>query len=217
MTYNEFINDIISTRGQWSDEVRYSSRGCEKHHIVPKCMGGLPKKLDWSHHENVIWLYPSEHYIAHKLLALENSDNYSILCAWNYMHIMKSKTHEVTISENEYEELRVKHSIKNSEAHIGKSPSNKGVSMSDEQKLKLSLAKQGRKMPDKFVEECKIRNKLGRNPTAKKIICINTGEIFNCIKEASLKYNINYSNLKAHLKGFVKPPMGLTFEYYYGD
>ena len=43
MKYLEFINHIINSRGQWSEEVRYSDRGCEKHHIIPKCLGGLPK------------------------------------------------------------------------------------------------------------------------------------------------------------------------------
>lgn len=35
---------------------------CEKHHIIPKCMGGNNDK------ENLVKLTPEEHYLAHLLL-----------------------------------------------------------------------------------------------------------------------------------------------------
>lgn len=59
MTYNDFIQNIINTRGQWSDEVIHSNRGFEKHHIIPKCLGGLgdyknSKFKKFSHHKNCI-------------------------------------------------------------------------------------------------------------------------------------------------------------------
>lgn len=80
MTYKEFIQNIIDTRGQWNiPEGEYF----ELHHIVPICMGGdgdyknnLFKKR--SHHLNCIWLYPNEHFEAHRLLYLENSNNHSL-------------------------------------------------------------------------------------------------------------------------------------------
>lgn len=42
----------------------------EGHHIVPRCLGGAgsARKKD----PNVVWLYPEEHFVAHKLLAEEN-------------------------------------------------------------------------------------------------------------------------------------------------
>lgn len=43
MTYKEFIANIIESRGQWSETVRQSY--CERHHIVPKCLGGQPNKV----------------------------------------------------------------------------------------------------------------------------------------------------------------------------
>ena len=54
MKYLEFINCIINSRGQWPEEVRYSDRGCEKHHIIPKCLGGLPKYPTW---KNILILF----------------------------------------------------------------------------------------------------------------------------------------------------------------
>lgn len=34
----------------------------------------------------------------------------------------------------------------------------------------------------------------GDNPSSKKVICVNTGEIFDCIKDAMIKYNIKCSS-----------------------
>lgn len=52
MTYKEFIDNIINTRGQWNiPEGEYY----EVHHIIPKCLGGLPQY--YSHnmkHSNLI-------------------------------------------------------------------------------------------------------------------------------------------------------------------
>lgn len=65
MTYLNFINDIIKTRGRFSCGDKYH----EKHHIVPRCMNGTDDE------DNLIDLYAKEHYEAHRLLALENPDN----------------------------------------------------------------------------------------------------------------------------------------------
>lgn len=43
-------------------------------------------------------------------------------------------------------------------------------------------------------------NSFGKNPKAKKIICLNTQEIFDCIKEFAIKYNINYSTIKSRIR-----------------
>lgn len=85
--YFEYINSIISSRGQWSEEVRYSTIGFQRHHIIPKCFGGLPQRVSWKHHENIIWLYPNEHFIAHRILAEEHPNNYPLVDAfWRMVH-----------------------------------------------------------------------------------------------------------------------------------
>ena len=66
LTYNEFIQNILDTRGRFGvHEGEYK----ERHHVIPKCLGGTNDK------NNLIDLYAKEHYIAHKLLALENPSN----------------------------------------------------------------------------------------------------------------------------------------------
>ena len=74
MTYNEFIQDILNTRGRFNCGDEYH----ERHHIVPKCIDGTDTK------DNLIDLFAREHFISHKLLAEENQDNYKLKYAyWN--------------------------------------------------------------------------------------------------------------------------------------
>ena len=99
MTYNEFIQSISDTKGQWS----IPAYGVyEIHHILPKCLGGLPLKIH-SHdikHPNLIWLTPSEHYTAHKLLIEEHPDNYKLIYAFWRL------SNRYTISAEDYEFAR---------------------------------------------------------------------------------------------------------------
>lgn len=72
ITYQEFINNILETRGRFGiPEQEYK----ERHHIIPRCMNGRDEEA------NLIDLYAREHFIAHKLLAIENSDNYQLIYA----------------------------------------------------------------------------------------------------------------------------------------
>lgn len=100
MTYKEFIQNIINTRGQWGiDEQEIF----EAHHIIPRCLGGLPKNSPKrKKHENIIWLYPEEHFMAHKLLAEENPDIPPLKLAFARM----SKRDNLNISQEFYSESR---------------------------------------------------------------------------------------------------------------
>ena len=112
MTYNEFLQNIINTRGQHGIPKKDYF---EKHHIVPKCLGGASdnekKKCfnKYSTHENCIWLYPQEHYIAHQLLARENQDNkalvYSFWCMSNRW--LEARQQYVSCSAEDYAEARI--------------------------------------------------------------------------------------------------------------
>ena len=115
MSYNEFINNIIETRGQWNipDGEYY-----ESHHILPVCLGGEPKKRNRKlKHPNLIWLYPEEHYEAHRLLALENKDSKELVLAWN--RIFRDNKRDRNISASEYAELKIAASKYLSEINSG--------------------------------------------------------------------------------------------------
>ena len=97
-TYDEFINNILETRGRFGCGDEYH----ERHHIVPRCMDGTNEE------ENLIDLFAREHFIAHKLLAIENPDNDRLIYAWFCMSTMKSQytDERYEVSENEYEEIK---------------------------------------------------------------------------------------------------------------
>lgn len=95
MTYDELIQNIINTRGQWN----VTDSTYEVHHIIPRCLGGLPIKIH-DHkikHPNLIWLTPREHYIAHKLLIEKYPTNKKLIYAFWRM------SKKYSISEEEYE------------------------------------------------------------------------------------------------------------------
>lgn len=97
-TYNEFINNILETRGRFGCGNEYH----ERHHIIPRCMDGSNDK------ENLIDLYAREHFIAHKLLAEENPDNDSLVYAWSCMAFVKTdRQQRYELSPEEYEEARI--------------------------------------------------------------------------------------------------------------
>jgi hypothetical protein len=78
------------------------------------------------------------------------------------------------------EELR----MKNSKGHIGQKAWNRGISMSEEARKKLSQKNRGQ-VP----------------PNIKEVIDMNTGIVWSSIKEVSVIYGINYSTLKSYLQG----------------
>ena len=79
ITYEEFINNILETRGRFACGEEYH----ERHHIIPKCCGGSDDK------NNLIDLFAREHFIAHKLLAEENPDNDKLVYAYTCMAFFK--------------------------------------------------------------------------------------------------------------------------------
>lgn len=101
ITYDEFINNILETRGRFECGEKYH----ERHHIVPKCMGGTDDK------DNLIDLFAREHFEAHRMLALENPDNEKLVYAWWCMSTMQNDYMErYKITAKEYEELKIQYS-----------------------------------------------------------------------------------------------------------
>ena len=92
-TYQDFINNILETRGRFNCGDEYH----EKHHIIPKCMDGTDDE------DNLIDLYAKEHFIAHKLLALENKENDKLQYAWWCMCSFKGYDGKVRHSDGEGE------------------------------------------------------------------------------------------------------------------
>lgn len=95
-----------------------------------------------------------------------------------------------------------------------------GNKVSEETRNKLRKANLGKVQSKETIEKRKQtiinKKKNGYIQTnknhRKKVICIETGEIFNSLKEAKDKYNL--STLCGHLKGRYKTCKGKHYKYY---
>ena len=74
MNYHK-IYDALVTRGKNRVLTGYK----EKHHIIPRCMGGTDD------FDNLVDLTPEEHYLCHQLLVKMYPDNHNILNAAMFM------------------------------------------------------------------------------------------------------------------------------------
>lgn len=203
--YKDYINRILLTRENVEDVTKYM----EKHHIIPKSLNGT------NENSNLIWLYPEEHYYAHKLLALENPNNKELQYAWwNMSHCQgRGAKREFIPSAEDYASAREKFvEIMKGEnnpyyGHSGEKSPWYGKTHSAESRAKISQARKSMKKKDKkiptrvFTEEQKKKMSEnhydcsgGKNPRAKKVRCIETGEIFDCAKEAGEYYHLTPSN-----------------------
>lgn len=134
MTYKEFIQDILDTRGRFECGEEYH----ERHHILPKSLGGTNET------ENLIDLFAREHFEAHRLLALENPDNNSLVYAWHMMSTRKDNNQrQYNITAEEYEEAKIAFSKINS----GESHPNFGRHHTEEAKRRIGQKTSGANNP----------------------------------------------------------------------
>jgi group I intron endonuclease len=115
-----------------------------------------------------------------------------------------------------------------SNAHKGQKAWNKGVSMSESQKQKLSDRLKGiRRSPATEYKKGMVSTFKGKkhtpeslqkirdnNAASRKVICIETGEVFPSIIAVALKYNIAKSHLRRLIiAGKKSQQAGLTFQF----
>lgn len=99
--------------------------------------------------------------------------------------------------------------------HVSEAQRNKTYKISEETRKKMSEAHKGKcSGPEHYLwgkhlpEETKrkLGEKLsnGKNPTARKVQCIETGEIFDTISLASQRCNNGSSSLRSHIAQQIK-------------
>ena len=134
----------------------------ERHHIVPKCIGGDNSI------SNLVYLTAREHFIAHKLLCKIHPSIKGIQFAFWAMIVYKSKKNqrEYKISSREYQLIREDISILMRELKTGgKTPH------SAETKLKIKTALTGKKSLKN------IQQKYGNLETEMEIIFHGTKDL----------------------------------------
>lgn len=132
-TYKEFIENILATRGRHGCGNEYH----ETHHILPKCLDGTNDE------ENLIDLFASEHFIAHKLLAQENPDDEKLVYAWWCMCSLSKSSQEDIVTEKEYEKARLEFKKRISELQSGENNSFFGKHHTEKTKKRISEVHSG--------------------------------------------------------------------------
>jgi len=105
MTYQNIYNDIITRGTRRGLDKKKLTGYYEKHHIVPKCLGGLNDKA------NLVLLTGREHFIVHRLLVKMHKGNKSLFFAVYQMSIDKTKNRDLGISSRTYELLKKQFSL----------------------------------------------------------------------------------------------------------
>ncbi len=179
----------------------------EKHHIVPKSLGGDNKQ------DNLILLTGKEHFVCHWLLTKMTSDKnkYRMEYAFCFMRMPKrTKKEYYKIPGYLYEKLKINFAILNSKTHKGKIVSKearenmskamkgrisqfKGKKHTNEAKLKQSIA--AKKRPPKTKEQIQqiVKSRSWyrhSDETKQKISEGNKGKTFSHTEEAKRKISL---------------------------
>jgi hypothetical protein len=115
----------------------------ERHHIIPRCLGGTDDI------DNLVDLTAREHFVIHKLLCMIYPNNNKLFYAYRMMAVqpINSKTERTyTISNHEYERLRIEYSNRMSLDKKGKKYGTgmSGVSHTNTSKEKIRTANLGK-------------------------------------------------------------------------
>jgi len=78
------------------------NRYAEKHHIIPRCMGGTNKKY------NLVRLTAKEHYYVHEWLVKMYPDNIKLMQAWWCMCIITKNEKRYKVTASQYEKSKIK-------------------------------------------------------------------------------------------------------------
>jgi hypothetical protein len=118
MNYQKIYDDLM-IKARSENRKRGDGNYYEAHHIIPKCMGGKGKVHQWRKHPNIVLLTAAEHLFAHKILHHIHPTNPKLLKAlWGMMSFIKEGRTYI-LSNSEYEEIRIKISILQSETYSG--------------------------------------------------------------------------------------------------
>lgn len=79
----------------------------ERHHIIPRCMGGTNEK------SNLVYLTAREHFIVHKLLCEIYPEHHGLLKAYFAMAMLTLPNRSNSLTSREYNYLRIEFSKSN--------------------------------------------------------------------------------------------------------
>lgn len=81
----------------------------ERHHILPKCLGGQGKTHQWKIHPNIVLLTSKEHFICHQLLCHIYPNEPKLKFALWAMANQTTQNRNYRIGARQYERIREEH------------------------------------------------------------------------------------------------------------
>jgi hypothetical protein len=113
MNYEKIYNQLIE-RSQIENRKKSCGIYFERHHIIPKCIGGSNDKT------NLVLLTAREHYIAHKLLCEIYPDNIKLHYAmWAMINGVTKRT-DYRVSSRDYDRIKQNHVVAVRKTHTNK-------------------------------------------------------------------------------------------------
>lgn len=143
MNYSKLYNNLVAKCIVRGLDKKVLDGYFEKHHIVPKCLGGSDKN------SNFVLFTPREHVIAHRLLWKANPDNYSLM--WAYTRTVNS--HKGILTSREVENAKIAKAKVMSERVV-----------SQETRDKISATLMGSVIPQEVIEKRRLKQ-IGQKRT----------------------------------------------------
>jgi hypothetical protein len=207
--YNKIIENAKNKNRSKKDNIYY-----EKHHIIPKCSGGL------NNSDNLVLLTAREHFLVHWILYRIYPENRSIIVAFKAMFAKGRSNNRYTPSSRVFEESRkaFSDSQKGNKNHrFGITHTfNKGKKHTEEFKKRQSEIHKGKKFSDETKKKMSESNK-GKQRNGRKFSAISfEGEkiIFRTATDFSKQFNCHSSCVTKCLKGIKNKLKGFTnFNY----
>lgn len=184
MNYKKIYDSLINKWKTIDESLIDKTRYLEKHHIIPRCMGGSDDE------ENIISMYARDHIIAHMLLSLIYPDNNDLAFAVVSLS-MNSKFTTGRVEERSRVSSRMFEFFR-----IRAGSLQKGKRLSDTHRKNLSKPKPSLRVKRPIVVGKKISNGKKGKSYGTKVIDTNTGKIYSTIEECSKDIGYNASTIK---------------------
>ena len=194
----------------------------ERHHIVPKCMGGTDNS------DNLVNLYAREHFVAHQLLVKLYPEINGLVYALVKMSAGKG-FHRGRSNNKLYEWIKKRNNILKSETKKDKpwpekrriAYENNPVVMSAESNEKRRKALKGRKtssgnLGHKQSEDTKLKKLISNNNTIAVWLVSPNGEELLCIgiNRFAKHFNMNVAGIRTIIRNPEKEYKGWKFLRY---
>lgn len=227
MNYTKIYNQLIEAAQNRVTPTCYT----EKHHAIPRCMGGSDDK------SNLVVLTAKEHYMAHRLLELMYPESKKLKFAvWAMCSMSNSDKRRYQVSSRAYknakEAIRVKteqHKTNSRSAilenhkyiNIKTNQIFKGVQAAADSigvnKLKLIAQLTGKQILTSDIRhynatDVQLKKYNFSNKRKRALIDINTGEVFEGLRDAAESVGVSVNILTKQLKGITYLTTSIRYE-----